>query len=335
MKTFRIYHAAVLTSIGLLLAQCNTDQVDSASEMAAACSIESSVNEIQSSNHKQTEIRKYVYDSQGNLSKMTCSVECIETGDKKSSSVTTTTYQYNAAGFLTTKATETISNEVTKSLETKTYSYENQLLARVETQTTNSQGATTTTIETYKYGTGGVLSTRETRLPNSNVATYTYDASGKLTDYTLRTTTGLTKPYTIQDGLVTKITGQGSYTVHRYNNQRQVEKTEIFVNDKLNSYMTFEWANMRSPESTLPAFKGFPKEAYEMGVGGVLAKYQYFGDTGLPSLRQLNESVYVHQKNQNELVTQTSLTNQQMAARPNDPTEVIKSRQTFNYNDCK
>jgi len=153
-------------------------------------------------------------------------------------------------------------------------------------------------------------------------------------DVIVRTNTGDTKPYTIQDGLITKVSGPGFYTVYQYNTKRQNIKTETFVNDKLNSYNSFEWCTSKPAESTLPTFKGFPKESYDMGIPGIWLKYQYFGDTGAAALRQLNESSAVTQKNKDELIMQIDVINQQMGALPTDPTTVVKSSQKFNYTGC-
>ena len=260
MKRNLIFASFIIMTIITSLTNCKQESVEITLTPNATCRISKSVNEIQYDIYKQIETTDYQYDTQDNLIKKTFVIDRAT----KAENVRTETFTYNSNGFLIEKTMKNVIAEpntsIRQNLETAKYTYTNDLLTSIETTITDNKGVVSLESEKIAYITGNTIKSREKRTQDGTISTSTYE-NCSLVDFVVKTSAGImTRPYTIQNGLITKITGSGYYTINTFNEKRQMVKTEIFVNGMLNSYSTFEWSDIQSAEGTIKDFKGIPCE---------------------------------------------------------------------------
>jgi hypothetical protein len=341
MKKSLISRTTIIIAIITFLINCKSNSIEETLQIAKNCKILKSVNEIQNPNnsYKQIETIDYQYDTQGNLTKRSLVIDRAT----KAEAQEIQNFIYNSIGFLIEKSTKTTYAKpgaaVIQTSWLEKYTYTNDRLATAEISYTDRKGVTSVENIKYFYNMDGVLTSRESRKQDGTIVTSTYDKKGLLTDYVVKSSTCTTQPYTIQNGLVTKIKEKFGYSNFVYNENRQNTKSETYTDGKLNSYSIIEYHSSLIAEVTLPKYKGFPNIKNEMGESGVWDKFQYFADTaGDGKMQQGDESVYVNQKNSNGLVTKTDLTNKVLpySYSPGNiiPGYTTKSTQVFTYTDC-
>jgi hypothetical protein len=342
MKKSLIFRSTIIIAIIIFLINCKSNSIEETLKPSSNCRISKSVNEIQNPNnsYKQIETIDYQYDTQGNLTKRSLVIDRAI----KAETQEIQTFTYNSNGFLIEKSTKTTNTEPgTATIQTTSwlekYTYSNDRLATAEISYTNRKGVTSVENIKYLYNMDSVLSSRENSKPDGTIATSSYDNKGLLTDYVVKSSTGTTQPYTIQNGLVTKIKEKLANSNFVYDENRHITKNEIYIDGKLNSYINFEYNNALRAELSLPKFKGFPIIKNEMGEEGVADKFQYFADTaGDGKMQQGNESTFVNQKNSYGLITKIDLTNKVLPCSFSQgnivPGYITKSTQVFTYTDC-
>ncbi len=333
MKKSLIFASVTILTIITSLTNCQQDSVDATQSVLETPKILKSVNQIHYPTYTQVETADYQYDVKGNLIKKSFVID----RETKAENVQTETYTYNSNGFLIEKNMKNVIAEpkltVRQNSETKKYSYTNDRVSLIETAITNNKGIISIETEKYVYDSKGGLTSIEKRIQDGATSTMVY-SGGRLTDYIVKSGNGTTThPYTIENGLVTKITGDGYYVSNTFSVKGQVLKSEIYNDGKLNSYSVYEWSDAIRAESTFHSFKGIPCGQDEMGTTGVYNKFQFFADVsnGKGEIKQLNESSFTNQTNNIGYISRIDLVNQQMFSTPTTPPTIIKSTQIFTY----
>jgi hypothetical protein len=233
--------------------------------------------------YNQTDQTTFDYDTKGNLLK--ASITSNQTPQNGAIATQTTSktnsYLYAADGLLLMSLNSQERNTIT--LPTKTiqelitttasFSYTSNRLSGYVSKRVGAYGITTTTVGKLVYDNTGDLLTRSEISTNvvsdpslvkeipigsgSSSRVWTYQ-KGQLTDYAEKTDAGETRPFTIQNGLITKISGAGYEVRYGYDGQQRLIKQETFLGGKLNDYFTQTWADVKPASAALPAFLGFP-----------------------------------------------------------------------------
>jgi hypothetical protein len=333
MKKNFLFASFIILSIITSLTNCKQESVEETLKTTSNHKISKSVTESQSSNNlfKEESIITYQYDNNGNLTKKSM----VNDGQTKAYYVQDETYTYNSEGNLMEQAFVGINDEpnipVRKSSTKSKFTYSNGKLLTIEKSSTNPQGNVSLENTKYFYGGDGVLNSQVRTNQIGTTFTSTYNEKGELIDYVIKTNSETTRPYTLQNGLVMKETGKGYFVNYIYNEKRQIIKSEVYSDGKLNSYYTIEYDKALKEDTFLPKFKGFPTIINEMGEAGVFAKFMFFADAGNGKIEKLNESVSINQTLDCGLVGKIDLTNQQFFTTPNTPPTIIKSTQVFSY----
>lgn len=308
--------------------------------------------------YDQTNQTTYDYDAQGNLLKTVTTMDKRpangaignQTGNK------TTSYTYNADGFLTASKSEelylttvdkTIREQITT---TKSYAYANGRLASYTTNRIGAYGVTTATNGSLTYdASGDLVSKTETNTsivhdpaiakeiptnPTGRTRIWTY-RKGELIDYVEKSGTSEVRPLTIQDGVTTR-TGGSNYEVrYAYDGQQRIIKQEIFVDGRLNDYYLQTWTAAKPASTALPAFRGFPAIAQlpEFDQTAVLAIHKTFFRNSVSSVMyQYNESISAVQTNVQGFITGASIaTTHHPAASSQD----VTTTETYTYMGCQ
>lgn len=271
----------------------------------------------------------FTYDGNGNLIKADSSwtIAGESDGMNKSKSATSATYLYNDAGFLTQASSQTIlqttlspGNVTTqqKSLQTN-FTYHNDKLSGYVTKSISASGLEILVTGTFEYDASGNV------VKQTAINTYTYNpASGKeipqypsgwqrswtysnkqLVDYTEKTASAETHPYTIQNGLVTKASYDEYFTTYEYDSQQRLVKCQAFRGNKLNSYYTQEWSEGKISAATFSSFKGFPDLQPAMGYTGIIKNYNFYADHQNSGVIKLTSITAESQLNGQGFVTNT------------------------------
>jgi hypothetical protein len=264
-----------ITMIVVIMISCKSNSEVNLITPSANCRIIKSVNESKSSNDTfiETSTTDYQYDKNGNLTKKSLVID----GKTKAYYVQDETYSYNTEGYLIEQTFVGIIDEpnipVKKTSSNSKFTYTNGRLSVIEKSNINLQGKVSIENTKYLYDANGVLTSQVRTNSVGTTFTSSYNSKGELTDYIIKTNTETTKPYTLQNGLVIKDMGKGYYLNYAYNAQRQMVKSEVYNNNKLNSYYTIEYDNSLFSEITIPKFKGFPSIKLEMGSWGCLRNF--------------------------------------------------------------
>lgn len=299
----------------------------------------------------------YTYDQNGLLIKADSSwtVPGDASGVNKSNGTTVTTYSYNAAGFLTASSSQTMvqttlspGNVSTdqRSLQTS-FTYTNDKLTGYVAKSVAGSGLEITVTGTFEYDASG------NAVKQTAVNTYTFDpektkekpqypsgwqrtwtySNKQLMDYTEKSGTTEIHPYTIQNGLVTKATYPEHYTLHEYDQQQRLIKTQLFQGNKLNYYFTQEWNEGKLPSASFSLFKGFPDLQPAMGYTGIMKRFNFYADyldsgvvqlTSIQATAQLNGEGFIT----NNLAEQKDFT-------PGIPSSTGSRTETFTYTGCR
>jgi hypothetical protein len=322
----------------------------------ADCRIQKYVAISKSGSYNQTDQTTYTYDGRGNL------VGIVSVNDRQPingatvshTHATTDTYAYDSEGYLT-KATQQV-RDVTvfsgKSTEEQvssvsSYSYSNGRLA-LYTQAYTTAQRTTTSARAYTYDNAGNLANYTSYNPANPGGTFsiwTYQQN-RLVDYVEKTGTSERRPFTIQDGVITKIVIPGSVNelvlTATFDNQRRLIKNEEYIDGVLNRYNTQTWTDAKPSSAALPRFKGFPTVGFPTvgsvavlsGQEGVLATQKtYYWNSVSKTMQPYNESTSVVETNAQGFVTKTTIT-----VKHSNPASVGQDytrSETFTYTGCQ
>lgn len=334
MKTYRPLFRLLLVGsvLGWLSAGCRNGTEDG-TDPQAHCRLQRVVSTTKTLSGSGTDETTYGYDAAGNLVKKIVASAFTNTTGGGTNATTTETYTYTEDGFLadytyaTNQKAVSFTGAVTnyQYAQHKTFMYtSNRLTGYTLTTTAQNGGAPvpTTTTHTYVYDAAGQLVTETgSGGPNGPTAVWTYQ-NGQLVDYVEKGVTTESRPYTVQDGLITKARFVGTISygngptgpyvldqVYQYDDQRRLIKQQEFVNDTLDRYYTQEWQTGKPATLCLPAFKGHPVVKALYGEPGVLVKNrQYFVNKQRGNaVYQYMENTYTNQLNAQGYVTSTKL----------------------------
>lgn len=320
---FKTLHVFVITClVASLNMSCDTSSSNEATP-STDCRIQQYVAISTSKFYDRTNQTTYAYDNQGNLIKTTVSNnQRPTTGTVGTQTFTkTTTYAYNAEGYLIASKIDEL-NQITsptpieeKVTTTQSFSYTNSRLAGYTITRVGANGITTITTTSLVYDeTGGLRSKTETssyvihdpskvkEMPGSSAGgnrIWTYQ-NNQLVDYVERSGTTDQRPYTIVNGVITKIIGSNYEIRLEYDAQQHVTKQEFYVDGTLNDYFTQTWSTAKSASIALPALKGFPKAiaVNDFQQTGVLTSQKtYLRNSVNNTMEPYQESIYTVQTN--------------------------------------
>ncbi|GAB3491973.1 hypothetical protein GCM10027341_05570 [Spirosoma knui] len=303
----------------------------------------------------------YAYDTQGNLSRTTATTDKRVTSGTigNQTGTVTVSYAYDADGYLKASTSQelyvtiatpdkTIREQITT---TKSYSYVNGRLSASVTKRVGAYGITTMTTDTFTYDEAGDLisktetSTSEVHAPSiakeiptnsaGGTKTWTYQKN-RLVDYVEQMGDVVQRPLTIQNGVVTRLTGSNYELRIETDNQQRVTKQEEYANGQLIRYYTQTWSDAKSPLSVLPAFKGFSVvlPASEFGQDGVLTSRKSFIRNDVTgAMEQYDETVYTIQASAQNLVDKVSSTTRH--PNPAASSQDVVTTETYTYSGCQ
>ena len=349
MKVFSFLYALCVSAItGWLLTGCAGNSGEATPQGICRIQQYSAVDKAQS--YTTTTQTTYTYDNNDNLTKSVATIDILPmtgTSGKKTGN-TTTTYTYDTNGFLTASSyqqqtTDVVLNNVSK---TEVYSI----------------------LTSYSY-TSGRLSQKEEKYsgtyvaPNDNVASaYTYDANGnltkivvtrwnntdyqetwsyrdnQLTDFVQKTGSSEVRPYTIQDGVITKMVFPGQtdelVVTKTFDDQKRATRIDDAINGQLDRYDVQTWTDAKPATASLPAFKGFPPVDQSLpfsGKAGVLASIKHFyWNSVSKTVQSTGESTSMVQTNAQGFVS--NVTTAYSDANGNQSTTYTA---TYTYTNCQ
>ena len=324
------------------------------------CRIQQSVAVSMSKFYDETARTTYDYDAPGKLLKTETTTDKkplngatgIQTGNK------IVAYTYDATGFLTASTTQelyilttpgkTYREQITT---TDSYSYATGRLSGHVSKRVGAYGLTQTVTSLFVYDVVGELITKtdvtSTVVHDPAIAketpggtstrVWTYQKN-QLIDYIDKYGGVERRPYTIQNGVVTKM-GDASYELrYEYDSQRRILKQENFDKGQLVEYYSQTWAGAKPSSASLPVFKGFPAVPvnwYDNGSpDGVLATKKTF------FLNPVSKAIYLYQES-----TATVQTNAQgfisgavITTKHPDPAAADQdatTTETYTYSGCQ
>lgn len=346
-RFFRITYLLTLCSFANWLSTgCNNDASDEATP-DAPCRIQQSVAVSKSKFYDQTYRITYEYDGNGNL------IKTLTTADKRPTSGTigtqtgtkTDTYIYTPDGYLTRMASDefyvTTTDKPIREQFTTTYkySYANGRLSGYTVTRTNAQQTTTTTFS-YAYDSAGDVSQIVNDNPsNPTGLSYVYIyQKNELVDYVEKSGTTERRPYTIQNGVITKMTIPGSndtlVITATADNRQRIIKREEFVNGQLRQYDVQTWTDAKPATAALPPFKGFPTVTLSVFSGkvGVLAtRSQFYWNAVSKTMQPYTESLSVVQTNSQNFITSAVTT----VNHPATADQNYTTTETYTYTGCR
>lgn len=351
-----IYVCTAIAALCWLCAGCNNRSSDDISP-TSGCRLQNYSLTEGSGFSLREEQATYTYDAQGNLLKAdtTWTIQGNADGTNRSNSTATGNFVYSSEGFMTAFHTQRTMQttlgmgkvDIRQYSLNASYTYTNERITGYIYKTTGyfGQKTTMTVVGNYEYDGAGNLSKQKATItyeyePNAMNELPAYQsgfqrtwlyADNQLVDYTEKDGTTETHPYTLQNGLVTKVTYPDNYTTYEYDNEKRLTKSEIYTHNDLNSYYTLEWSDGKQALAAIPLFKGFPEHKPAFGEAGVLKKFNYYANTG-NKMEQMNESTYQNQINQWNFLTNVTLENKQI--NPGASSMVINRTQTYTYTGC-
>lgn len=356
---FRIAPVVIVSSwVGWVSTGC-----DSSSSLettpATDCRIQKYVAVSKSKFYQQTNQSTFEYDSRGNL------LKTVLTTDKRPSSgvfgtqtgTKTDTYTYNAEGYLTSATTEelyaTTTDQVIQQQITlnRRFSYTNGPLSGVTTTRIGASGITTTTTNSFEYDESGELRskietsssvvhdpTKVKEMPSGSTGAtriWTYQKN-QLVDYVERSGTSENRPFTITNGIITRIIGSNYEVRMEYDAQQRITKQETYVDGNLLDYFTQSWYDAKSSSVALPSFKGFPAafSIIDNTQPTVLASHKSFYRNAVSKLIEpYEESLYAVQTNKQGFVSGATIS----VKHPNPAAaeQDLTISETYTYTGCQ
>lgn len=367
---------AISVALGGLDTGCNTRTAKETSPQAE-CRIQKIVRTSPTTTPGTlTDETTYAYDPQGNLLRtMQIRAGRTENGSRISTFTHTTTanYTYNAEGYLTSyawlsssRSSVSLNGNVTNepvlehSLNTA-YTYTNERVTGFTSKGVSPYGLTTNSTSAYEYDQAGQVN-KETRATTYEIApgktpempaypagaqqTWLY-RNNQLIDYTLKTGTTESHPYTIQNGLVMKSTSPGGSSTYEYDDRQRLVKFEAKdANNQVNYYYTLTWETGKPATEATPAFKGFPVRDLALGHYGVWGQqgrvtfgrveleksYRFYANYSGTQVIPLSEFTYTNQINSRGFPT--SINTESKDLTPGSPVPVSRKTDTYTYSNC-
>lgn len=350
MKTTLHVSYTLLASvfIGWLSAGCNHSSSDANPQ--SSCRIEQYTSNASSKFYTTVMQNTYTYDLSGNLAKVVSTIERKPTTGTigTQNGTTTETYTYNADGYLTAMNSERqtksigVNNQSTTELLSivKSYSYTaGRLVSVAQTYKGSYTGSNSSSTMRYEYDSDGDL----TRIINEPTGGNGYQQiivyrKNQLVDYIEKTSSGDQHPYTIQDGLVTKMVFSGTNELiisTSFDGKNRVIKRDQVIDGQLNQTDTQTWTDAKSASSSLPLFKGFPTpdpDTIFSGQAGVTATQNTsFWNSVSKTMQPYSQSTSTAQTNAQGYVTNvTKVINYPSASDQNETTT-----ETYTYLGCQ
>lgn len=341
-----------LTALLVVTLTACTDRNNRETTPQSNCRIERITTTATSSTYTFDEQTTYDYDGAGQLLKKTTTnrtryidPQSARLGNRDQTF--TTTYAYDAGGFLQNSEYESITNHVEwngqpatdRYSSAMTYTYVSGRLATYTHRIQVNQKPPLTTTYTYEYsGTGKVTQLRRTNGPNP-MSTYTFSGD-QLVDYVATSNGTDNRPFVIQNGLVTGYTIPGGLrTTYTYDGQQRLVKMEEFVNDQLQSYFTQTYADGKSGTEAEPLFKGFPTVGEPgsnpgFGRAGLMAgKKQFYINSQTGAEQFYSETTYVNRLNGQGFVL--NVEKQDQFKNPQTLPQRVVATTTYAYTGCE
>ncbi|MBO0930695.1 hypothetical protein [Fibrella aquatilis] len=258
-----------------------------------------------------TEKTVYTYDAAGQLVGQTDRTAYRYSPADSSVSTTARVLMYDASGLLISEAItsqDTDSGVVRNSTVRRVYTYANGRLAQATTDKLDYIGWQTKLVQTYTHDEAGMLSQRtdattypviptpgKPKYPDGFTQTWFYK-NGQATDCVQQAGGQTTKPYTFQNGLITSaLTSNSDQTRYTYDSQRRVVGVDYLTNGARTGYTELVYGPAKTPESSLPLFKGFPVVADPYGQTGPTTAYRIYtlSSNGIVNLTSDWQTKYV------------------------------------------
>ena len=345
--------------IGMLSTNCATESTDNLTPNAD-CRIQKVMSVSKSKFYDETAQTIYDYDATGKLLKtgMTTDKKPLNGATGSQTGNKTITYTYGTNGFLTASTTQelyiltmpdkTYREQITT---TDSYLYASGRLSGFTIKRVGDYGVTETVASAFVYDGAGELITKTQVISSvvhdpalvretpggTSTRIWTYQKN-QLVDYTEKSGTTERRPFTIQNGVVTKM-GDATYELrYEYDSQRRILKQENFDKGQLVEYYSQTWADAKPSSASLPLFKGFPAvpvNGYDnLSPAGVLAtKKMYF-------LNPVSKTIYLYEES-----TATVQTNARgftsgaviMAKHPDlaAASQDVTTTETYTYSGCQ
>ena len=268
----------------------------------------------------------YTYDASGNLIKSVATIDSRPTSNTFGTQLTTTTitYTYDAAGFLTGSTSQQQNTIVLPTNATKTeqytniasYSYTNGRLTQKVENYSGTYVSPSGSIRTYEYGSDGNLSSiTATGLSDKTYSTVWQYRNNQLIDYIEKKGATENRPFTIQDGLITKMVFPGTenelVVAAAFDNQKRAVRIDNYVNNQLTEYDVQTWTGAKPSSASLPLFKGFPvltPSSFDAQTGVLATKQHFNWNTVSKTMQLYNESKSAVQTNEQGYITNAVIT---------------------------
>jgi len=271
MKTTFRFPYGLVTSllVGWLSAGCNQGTNEALPQQT--CRIQQYTATTKSRSTNWTRQTVYTYDQAGNLIKSvsTTNEQPVTRTLPTETTTTTATYTYNAEGYLMASTSgwrSTVSSPNSQSKTTlfssaTSYSYTSgRLTQQSETDTGTYVLSNNPVLTTYEYDSNGDLAKRTVGSP-SYQQIWVY-SKNQLIDYMERSGNSENHPFTVQDGVITKMVFPGSQqelvVTAQFDSRRRLIRREEYVNNQMTQYYTQTWTEAKPALASLPLFKGFP-----------------------------------------------------------------------------
>ena len=345
--------------IGWLSTNCATESADNLTP-DADCRIQQVMSVSKSKFYDETAQTTYEYDATGKLLKTGTTTDKkplngatgSQTGNK------TVAYTYDATGFLTASTTQelyilTMPNKTYREQITTTdsYSYASGRLSGFTTKRVGAYGVTQTVTSLFAYDGAGELITKTqvissvvhdpalVREPPGGVATriWTY-RKNQLVDYVEKSGGAERRPFTIQNGVITKM-GDANYELrYEYDSQRRILKQENIDKGQLVEYYSQTWADAKPSSASLPLVKGFPAVPVNwddnLSLAGVLAtKKTFFLNPVSRVIYLYEESTAAVQTNPKGFVSKAVITTKHPD--PAAASQDMTTTETYTYSGCQ
>lgn len=234
---------------GLLLTGCGPSS--ETATPAGSCRIQQVVSTTKSRFYTATNQTTYTYDPTGNLTSSVVTFDKQPTAGAigTQTGTTTTTYQYDADGYLT-RSTENQQNKTTLGTDGKViseqlsndsrFTYTNgRLTQKAVTYSGTYTSSAPPIISTYEYDAAGNLSRIRTNQQGNetNQSILVYEAN-QLVDYIAKSGAGEQRPYTIQNGLISKLVTPGSNETLTLLSQYDAQQRQVLVEEYNNEQLT-------------------------------------------------------------------------------------------------
>lgn len=320
--------------IGWLSTGCDSNSSNEATPQSA-CRIQKYVATSESKSSTGTKRTTYDYDTRGNLLTIVATNETrSKTGTHGQTNTTTHTYTYDADEYLTasTMQMRTVSVFDGKTTEEQlssisSYSYTNGRVTAKSTKHTGTYPSWNgTSTLTYEYDQAGEL---------TKIGNWLY-RKNQLIDYI-----GTARPYTIENGLITKMIFPGPtdelVVTLMYDNQQRIIKREEYLNGQLSQYNTQTWSDAKPSSASLPAFKGFPAinlDSPFANQSGVLTTQKLFHWNSISkTMQQFLETTSSVQTNAQGFISGATITTTH--PHPAASLQDVTTTETYTYTGCQ